>query len=215
MRFLRPPQAYLKLVARQLGGPSGIVGGRVAKELNTQNGPQISAAVDVLGLSGGERVADIGFGGGAGLGLLLGAVGSDGEVHGVDPSASMVTRAGREYADAVARQRLLLHEAGMQALPVGDGQLDGWITLNTIYFVEDLAPAFHELARVLRPTGRGVVGISDPVAMAQVPFTRYGFRLRPVSEVVQALASAGLVAEDRPVQRGAWTFHLLVCTLRS
>lgn len=212
---LIPLRGYHRMIARQLGGPSGLLGGRVAARLNAQNGPLIAAAVDALDLSGGERVADVGFGGGAGLGLLLSAVGASGEVHGIDPSTSMVTRAAKEYADAVAARRLVLHEAGMEALPLGDGHLAGWISLNTIYFVEDLATAFGELARVLDPAGRAVLGIADPDHMARIPFTRYGFRLRPMAEVVDSLASAGLAAEDKPVQRGEWTFHLLVCTLRS
>lgn len=215
MAPFRTLRAYHRVMARQLGDPSGLLGGRVAKGLNARNGPLMSAAVDALDLSGGERVADIGFGGGAGLGLLLSAVGANGEVHGVDPSASMVARAGKEYADAIRSGRLVLHEAGMDSLPLGDGDLAGWISLNTIYFVDDLPTALGELARVLRPTGRAVLGIADPDHMARLPFTRYGFRLRPVTEVVEALEAAGLDVDDRPVRRDAWTFHLLVCTLRS
>jgi SAM-dependent methyltransferase len=49
------------------------------------------------------------------------------------------------------------------------------ITVNTIYFVDDLDRACSELARVLRPGGRLVVGIGDPEAMARMPFSAYGF----------------------------------------
>jgi len=32
------------------------------------------------------------------------------------------------------------------------------IAVDTVHFVDDLGAAFAELARVLRPSGRGVVG---------------------------------------------------------
>ncbi|HXA12696.1 MAG TPA: SAM-dependent methyltransferase, partial [Mycobacterium sp.] len=65
-------------------------------------------------------------------------------------------------------------------------------TVNTVYFVGDLDVACAEIARVLRPGGRAVVGIGDPQAMARLPFTPYGFTLRPVDQVRAALKKAGL-----------------------
>lgn len=67
--------------------------------------------------------------------------------------------------------RLALHEAGMEALPIADGALDGWISVNTVYFVEDLPPALAELRRVLAPGGRGVLGIANPEWMAHQAVT--------------------------------------------
>lgn len=214
MPLIRTPRAFQRVLARQLGGPSGFLGGRVATGLNKNNGPLIAAAVTILDLSGGERVADVGFGGGAGLGLLLTGVGAAGEVHGVDPSTSMVTRAGKEYAEAISGGRLVLHKAGMESLPLADGSLTGWISLNTIYFVDDIATAFGEFARVMAPDGRGVLGVGDPDAMGSHRFTQYGFRLRPIAEVVDALEAAGLGVEVQTVNAGENRFNLLVCTLR-
>ena len=109
--------------------------------------------------------------------------------------------------------RLHLHRAPMEALPLPDGALDAAITLNTIYFLPDLATAFSELRRVLRPDGRVVVGLGDPEAMARMAVTGEGFLLRPVTEVVEALRAAGLVAGDhRRVGGGDDAFHLLLAT---
>ena len=44
--------------------------------------------------------------------------------------------------------------------------------------------AFGEIARTVRPGGRAVVGLADPEAMASMPFTAHGFRLRPVDDVI-------------------------------
>lgn len=187
------------------------MGAVFARMLNKGNRGAISAAVDALMLEGSESVADIGFGGGVGLGLLMAAV-PNGHVHGVEPSTDMLARAGHTYADALASRRLTLHEAPMQSLPMQDATLDGWISINTIYFIADLEPAFRELARVLAPSGRGVVGLADPDLMASQSFTKHNFTLRPVADVVEALERAGLVAERRKMDGDGPPYNLLVCT---
>jgi SAM-dependent methyltransferase len=81
----------------------------------------------------------------------------------------------------------------MTDLPLGDDVLDAVITVNTVYFVDDIEAAFRELVRVLRTGGRLVVGVSDPDAMARAPVTAHGFRLRPIDELAAAMTAAGLV----------------------
>jgi arsenite methyltransferase len=82
------------------------------------------------------------------------------------------------------------------ALPLPDHCLDAAITVNTLYFVADLDTACTELARVLRPGGRLVVGIGGPEAMARMPFTAYGFTLRSVDDVIAVLRKAGFDLTD-------------------
>ena len=210
MPSLPVPDVLLRTLSRQLGGPSGPLGSLVARMLNKGNGPEIAAAVAALDLTGSEEVADIGFGGGLGLDLLLEQTRGGGRVHGVDPSQDMLKRARKAHSAQVAAGRLTLHEARMESLPIGDGDLDGWISLNTIYFVEDLPRAFAELRRVLAPSGRGVLGLADPQWMAQQAFTKYTFTVRPLTDVVTALAAAGLSVEQRTMP-GTAPFRLLVC----
>lgn len=198
-------------LARQLGHPRGLAGRFVATRLNRSNRVPVTAAVDSLGPASGQVVADIGFGGGLGLALLLDRVGPAGKVYGFDISRLAVNLAKRRNEDAVTGGRLVLHEAPMGQLPLADGSLDGIITVNTIYFVADLRQSFTELARALSPTGRLVVGLADPGTMARMPVTKAGFRLRPVAEVEAALAHAGLsVVDHDQLTRGDATFHLLV-----
>jgi SAM-dependent methyltransferase len=197
-------------LARQLGGPQGVRGRVVVRQLNRRNRPAVAAAVEAAALAAGEVAADIGFGGGVGLPMLLDAVGAEGHVHGVEMSRTMLDRAGRTHRNDVASGRLSLHHGLLEELPLDDAGVDGLITTNTVYFVEDLDTAFRELARVLRPSGRAVVGIGDPEMMAQMPVTAHGFRLRPVGEVVERLAGAGLDVRREQLAQGRWTFHLLV-----
>ncbi|WP_067978084.1 class I SAM-dependent methyltransferase [Nocardia caishijiensis] len=200
----------LSVVADQLGNPHGPLGKVVAFALNRGNKRAIAGAVDGTAAAAGAEVADIGFGGGAGLALLLERVGADGVVHGIEPSPDMIARARGTYAMEVAEDRLMLTEGTLTALPLPDASLDAAITVNTIYFLDDLPAACTELDRVLRPGGTAVIGVGDPDGMARMPFTPYGFRLRPVAEVVGALSGAGFTVEQRTLPGPPFPFHLLV-----
>ncbi len=179
-------------LAHQLGHPSGLPGRVVAWRLNRFNRPGVATAVRLAAPDPGSAAADIGFGGGVGLRMLLDEVGPTGVVHGVDISTTMLDRARRRYASEHASGRLVLHEAPVTALPLADQSLHAAVTVNTVYFVEDLAAALTELARVLHPGGRVVLGVGDPEAMAALPFTSHGFRIRPIADLIAAMAAAGL-----------------------
>ena len=199
-------------LARQLGRPDGLTGRLVARGLNRGNRRLIEAAVAALPGGPGAALADVGFGGGLGLKLLLARPDVE-AVHGVELSTTMLDRARAEFVDDVAGGRLHLHEASMIALPMTDGALDGILSVNTIYFIDDLDSALAELARTLERSGRVVLGIGDPQAMESMSFTAHGFRLRPPGVIVDAIGRAGLrLDEHRRVGAGRVASHLLVAS---
>jgi SAM-dependent methyltransferase len=179
--------------------------------LNKGNRVAVTAAVAASGVGAGQVAADIGFGGGLGLELLLDRVGDDGRVVGVELSDTMLEEAARRHGEEVSAGRLALHAGTLGDLPLGDGSLDGLITTNTVYFVEDLERAFGEIARVLKPTGRAVIGVADHEWLATQPVTAHGFRIRPVDELVSLLRQVGFTeVRDEPVMGDERPFHLLV-----
>jgi len=179
--------------------------------LNRSNRGTIAIAIRELEIPSGAVAADLGFGGGVGLEMLLERVGHQGQVHGVDLSLTMVSRASRRFGRDVASSRLHLHTGSITQLPLDDASIQAAITINTIYFIADLNRAFSELARILTPSGRVVVGIGDPEAMARMPTTPYGFKLRPVAEITAAAESAGLaLRDDKRSGQGDAAAHLLV-----
>jgi len=208
----------LRGLAGQLGHPRGLAGRGIGSMLNRGNRAAVTAAVDELAPVPGEVAADIGFGGGLGLALLLDRVGDDGRVHGLDISRTMLSRARRSHRRPVATGRLVLHEASMTKLPLADSSVDAAMSNNTLYFVPDesFAAVFTEVARVLSPTGRVVLGIGDPDTMTAMPVTAHGFRIRPVDEVLAALTTAGLtLTNHRRVGSDDAAFHLLVASAGS
>ncbi|MFI7004163.1 class I SAM-dependent methyltransferase [Nocardia sp. NPDC050175] len=204
----------LSTLAGQLGNPHGVLGKGVAFMLNRGNKRAIEAAVAAAEITAGQTAADLGFGGGAGLSLLLARVGTGGVVHGIELSPDMLARARSGYPREIDSGRLRLAEGSLTALPLADDSLDAAITVNTLYFVPDLDAVCAELARVVRPGGRVVIGIGDPDTMAKLPFTPYGFTLRPVADVLAALEKSGCAVTHEQLPNPPIPHHLLVATPR-
>ena len=203
----------LTAMASQLGHPRGLPGRVVGRMLNRGNRSAIGAAVAALSVPRDAVLADLGFGGGLGLALLLRRVGTTGQVHGVDISTTMLAAATRRYRHSIGTGRLALHLAPIERLPLPTSSIDGAITLNTLYFINDLTEALSECARILKPGGRLVIGLGDPVVMSRMPFTAHGFRIRPVGDVIGALRRCTLdVDEHRRVGSDSNAYHLLVAS---
>ncbi|SEF37196.1 Methyltransferase domain-containing protein [Amycolatopsis pretoriensis] len=196
-------------LARQLGHPSGLRGRIVGAMLNRRNRAAVVKAVAALELSGTEQALDIGFGGGLGLGLLLRKTAT---VQGVEISKTMLDRARGTFRREIAAGRLVLSGGPMTALPLDDGSVDAIVTTNTVYFVDDVDLAFAEVARVLSPGGRFVLGVGDPDLMGRAPMlVDNGFRIRPLSELEAALTAAGLTPlRHEEFAHSGLGFHLLV-----
>ena len=200
----------LSTVAGQLGRPHGLLSPLVARLLNRGNERAIAAAVESAEVRRGSVAADIGFGGGVGLQLLLDRVGDDGVVHGVEIADDMLARARSRFGRDVQSGRLRLSSGSMTALPLDDNSVDALITLNTVYFISELDAACAELARVLRPGGRAVVGIGDPDVMARLPFAPHGFIIRRVDEIAAALQNSGLQVEQRRIDEKPMPRYLFI-----
>jgi arsenite methyltransferase len=177
--------------------------------LNLGDRKDVTAAVDALSIPPEPIVADVGFGGGVGIALLLDRVDAGGKVHGVDVSSEMLKRASHRFRNEVSAGRLELHRASITDLPFGPASLDGIITTHTVYFVSDLGRAFVELADALKSSGEAVIGLGDPDAMKD--FAPYGFRIRPVEEIVDALEQAGFTLKaHQQTGEGSRRFHVLL-----
>jgi arsenite methyltransferase len=197
--------------ARQLGKPQGWRGRLIGRGLNRGNRSFIGGAVSAADLHPGDAAADIGFGGGIGLRLLLDQVGPSGRVHGVDFSSTMVAQARSTFSAECDSGTLSIHEGSMLDLPLANDSVDAVITVNTVYFLDDVGQAVAEIVRVLRPGGRLIVALGDPDMMAKMPVTAHGFRLRPPEEILAAMAAYGLVdTRTERVSEAPDAGHLLI-----
>ena len=100
----------------------------------------------------GERVLDVGSGGGFDTFVAAGQVGPEGHVIGVDMTEEMLQKA-RRAADELGHDHVELREGYVEDLPVEDGWADTVISNGVINLCPDKQAAFAEIYRALRPGG--------------------------------------------------------------
>jgi demethylmenaquinone methyltransferase/2-methoxy-6-polyprenyl-1,4-benzoquinol methylase len=136
-------------------------------------------AIARLGLKPGERVVEVGCGTGRNLRLLREAVGSEGDVIGVDASAGMLAEAQKTISRHGWRNVTLLHEdAAKLAL---DEPVDVAYFSLSYSVLPDRDPALDATWNAVRPGGR--LAIMD----AGMPDSRVGRLLSPAAELVATI----------------------------
>lgn len=169
--------------ARQVGGDAGCCGGGSCGPTDEAEifgaalydpaeltGIPVEAQLVSLGcgnptavaeLRAGERVLDLGSGGGIDVLLSAKRVGPTGFAHGVDMTDEMLELA-RANAERAGATNVAFHKGTIEDLPLDDASVDVVISNCVVNLSPDKPAVLGEVFRVLVPGGR--VGISDVVA---------------------------------------------------
>ncbi len=115
----------------------------------------------VAELRAGERVLDLGSGGGIDVILSARRVGPTGKAYGVDMTDEMLALARANAAEAQVSNVEFL-KGTIEAIPLPANTIDVVISNCVINLSVDKSAVFAEMARVLAPGGR--IGIADVVA---------------------------------------------------
>jgi ubiquinone/menaquinone biosynthesis C-methylase UbiE len=117
----------------------------------------------VLGLlhpESGERILDVGCGGGWLARRLAPVVQPDGQVVAIDRSQAAIDLAIKRSADLLPTA-VRFKCANAHSLPFADGEFDAAVCISVLAFCEKPERVLSEIRRVLRPGGRLVVSSGD------------------------------------------------------
>jgi ubiquinone/menaquinone biosynthesis C-methylase UbiE len=192
-----------RFIAKQLSWPTGISGWLVRAGMNRGNARLNSFALDQLQLVPEDRVVEVGFGGAVVMPRLLRGAAF---VCGVDRSQDVVAAAARRFAGAVRAGRAEFRVGTIEDLPLPDATFDKALSVHTVYFWQSLGTGLAELARVLAPGGRLVLGFLPKAHMDRMNMPADIFTPREPDEVIAALQDAGFSNTEvrRPSTETSW-----------
>jgi len=134
-------------------GPELYAGWRASEVGTITERLERKLVVELVGAVAGRRVLDVGCGDGD-LAIDLWQRGA--QVSAIDASEAMITAA-RLRAEA-RRADIAFEPATAERLPFPSEHFDVVVAVTILCFVGDAEPPFREMARVLRPGGRLVIG---------------------------------------------------------
>lgn len=117
-------------------------------------------------MASGEKVVDIGSGGGIDSLIAARMVGPEGSVVGIDMTPAMLDKA-RTAAQETVLHNVDFRQAYMEELPISDNWADVVISNGVLNLTPDKSKVLKEMYRVLRPGGRLQVG--DIMVNREVP----------------------------------------------
>ncbi len=138
-------------LARRLGYDDSVVGRMPDSAVEAFAG--VGNPFSLGALKPGERVVDLGSGGGFDCFIAAGQVGAEGHVVGIDMTEEMLGRS-RAAAAAMDLGNVEFRQGVIEGLPVENGWADAVISNGVINLCADKRRVFAEIMRVLRPGGR-------------------------------------------------------------
>ena len=192
-------------IAKQFARPCGIGGRLIMNVMNRQNAALYDATEALLHAQDHETILDIGCGNGIMMERLASAC--DCRLIGTDIS---------EDALSMAKQRLTSVSADLICCPVDEmplksASIDKALTVNTMYFWDDLSAGFAEIARVLKPGGAFISTHYTNRALEAFSHTRFGYKKHAESDIISAARTAGFDVETTPIMGGR--AYCLVCRM--
>jgi arsenite methyltransferase len=181
---------FRAFLANQLGFPSGWFGRFLLRLLNRNNAVMNDLVLQEIELQAGDRVLEIGFGGGN---LIQKIVKTEitSQIFGVERSPDAVTLCQQRFCQLIKQGNIELHLADAVALPFSDHYFHRICTVNTLYFWSSVPQVLIEYRRVLIPSGKLVIGYTSKTYLEKQKLLQHGFTAYEVAEVEMMMRSAG------------------------
>jgi SAM-dependent methyltransferase len=175
--------------------------GPVARLLNKANRGMAAEVLDALG-DPGDRLLDVGFGGGVLMKIALDRH-PQLRVAGLEPSPEMVSRAEWLFAGEITDGRVDVRAGTVEDIPWADGTFSTLVTMNTPYFWRDRERALSEIRRVLLTRGKVLIAMPSAALQQRFGLDAAGHQIVDPEELAAAMRSDGYEhVKTRPMSAG-------------
>ncbi|HVP31363.1 MAG TPA: class I SAM-dependent methyltransferase [Myxococcota bacterium] len=175
----------------QFGHPEGALGHLAGLVMSRRNRGANQLAVDLLEIGERDRVLDVGCGPGLAVAAALERA-PRGFVVGADASAAMVAQARLRNRAAIRAGRAAIQLALAADLPLERASVDRAVCVNSLGHWPSAKGGLVEIARVLRPGGRLVVGLRRRQdGGGRLDRRRYGASDERIAELITLLETTG------------------------
>lgn len=134
------------------GKPRGADGEKMLLRMNDSHGEVTKWAFDFLQVHEGDRILDIGCGGGAALSRLSERI-TSGHLTGIDYSGVSVEMSQKWNAEDIEKGKMDIIKGSVEELPFEDESFDKIVSVESLYFWPDPAENLKEVFRVLKKGG--------------------------------------------------------------
>lgn len=136
--------------------PKGLLGKVILSNMNSGHAPMAKWGFSHINPSENADVLDIGCGGGANLSVLLDKC-RKGTATGIDYSPVSVKKSAKKNKKAIKTGRCKVIQGDVSNLPFDENTFDVITAFETIYFWPEIANAFCEVHRILKPNGEFMI----------------------------------------------------------
>lgn len=185
----------LRAVTAQLAQPSGEKGAEIAGRMNDTNALITERAIAALAPQAGEFIVELGPGNGALSRGLVQAIGPAGRYMGIEVAWDMVPVAEKTLRGAGYAQ-VDVHAGDCHDASIEDASINGLFAVNVLYFVDDLDALLGRIRPWFQPGGRCIFGIRPAKTLKALKFHEFGYHIRPVAEIEDALCTHGFAEVD-------------------
>jgi len=163
-------------LGRQLKKPTGEIGLMVADYMNTVNEQLYDFVFSHLNISSNSKILEIGCGNGKFISKFFG---TNSNIHltAIDFSDVMCTETMAFNKGLITDNKLIVKCEDAIEMSLSDETFDIVVTINTVYFWEQVERQLNEIKRVLKNGGLFVIGYRPKSVMKDYPSTQEVFNL--------------------------------------
>ena len=182
-------------LAKQLRKPQGELGIQVGEGMNVGNQAMNLHSIAVLNPGKNEHILEIGMGNGFFVKNIL-SLDSSITYVGCDYSQDMIAEASRINQDWITCGRAKFVEANVEKTEFKALSFDKIVTVNTIYFWENVAETLVHLKNLLKNKGELIISFRPEKNMRKFPVTAHGFAFYNSKKLSNMLVNAGFVSVE-------------------